>query len=176
MTAKSGLKNKKTPEASSGAEKKPKYKLSDVLCTKTPISRKLNNIGELLTFITQINNNNEISDDQSFHINDFENTYQELRQIKTYPFNGENCIRLYYLMDNLELFIKTGTNFKDGRPREYNYSYGGSRAKSKFSRKYKNRHLSGKNRKHTLKRLHKKQKTNKNRNSNNIRKRTQKRN
>jgi hypothetical protein len=53
---------------------------------------------------------------------------------------------------------------------------GGSRTKSKFSRKHNNRRLSGKTRKHTLKSLHKKQKTNKNRNGGNIRKRTQKRN
>ena len=57
------------------------------------------------------------------------------------------------------------------------FSFAGGRSKSKFSHK-KHNHLSGKNRKRTFKRLHKKHKTNKNRNSNsnNIRKRTQKRN
>jgi len=121
-------------------------------------------------------------------------THIEILKKKT-SYKKQDCDDINNLYINLHDFIKTPKNFTDKKEhfseveaeinkisgeittKNNNDNWnGGSRSKSKFSRKRQHRHLSGKNRKHTLKRLHKKQKTNKNRNGNNIRKKTLKRN
>jgi len=144
-------------------------------CNKVAISIIKKNISEFLDTLDK----DIVKEEFAKMVENFNKMYNNLNKLQTDKLTTDQCSQIYTLELNLKDFLKNPKYFKDDKSHfnsNNNKLTGGSRSKSKFSRKRQHRHLSGKNRKHTLKRLYKKQKTNKNRNGNNIRKKTLKRN
>jgi hypothetical protein len=143
----------------------------------SPIKTK---ITEMISYIER-----EVSKDPTKAIPKFTLNEHQLEAFNTYNEQYERYIKYkpiggVYTSDQAAHFAGLERNLTDllkelGVDPDEEIWTGGSRSKSKFSRKQRN-HLSGKNRRYTIKRLNKKHKTNKNRNGNNIRKNTQKRN